>query len=240
MNLNFFRPRFDPATNYSYRWCEDVISKALEKGIKHVEYGEDEATRVNLENSISDSNAFAFYDHGSEKHLFSQNWEIAVDENNYDIFSGKPIYLLACLFGAEGAQKTVDAGAPVIWAYNRPFGFFGHMEDYFKEQANVGLNNLLEGSDFAGARRAFLKRCEEIVKELDQQGLSMIADQILYNMDSLVVIGDNTVKLSEEGEEDEKDLITVLKNFLKEMKNHFEKMGKSIDTLLEEIEGISP
>jgi hypothetical protein len=237
VNLIIFRPKFDPATNYSYRWCDDIVTKAQDAGLTFVDIGENNATRENLEKAIQDCSGFAFYDHGSEKNLFSQNWEIAVDENNYGIFSGIPIYLLACSFGADGAQKTVDAGAPVIWAYRRPFGFFSHMEQYFKDQANIGLIHLLEGSDFSSARRAFVEHCEKLVKELDEQGQSQIADQILYNMESLVVPGNGTVTIFKD-EKGETSVINVITSFLEEMKTLFEEMGAKTETLIRDLEKI--
>lgn len=237
MSLHFFRPKFDPATNISYRWCEEVIEKAHKNGLIYVDIGEDKATRENLEKSVKDCIGMAFYDHGSEKYLFSQNWEIVVDENNYGIFSRIPVYLLACSFGSEGAQKTVDAGAPVIWAYRRPFGFFPHMEEYFKKQANIGILNLIEGEDFSDARRKFMEHCEKMVKELDQQGQSQIADQILYNMESLVVLGNGTVRIFDKHEK-KPDIIKVMESFLEEMKNLLENTGNKIESLLGEIKKI--
>lgn len=216
MGLNFFRPKWDPATNYSYRWCGDVIAKARDLGYQFKELAAAEATRENMEESMPGCNCFIFYDHGAEKYLYAQDGDVAVDENNYNLFSGVPIYLLACLFGAEGAQKTVDAGAPVIWAYNRSFGFFPHMESYFKEQANIGVLRLLEGFDFAQARRAFLERCQEMKDELDRRGQSMIADQILYNMESLVLPGDATVRLRKIPPS---NVVTVMISFLEDLKS---------------------
>jgi len=160
----------------------------------------DLATRTNVEESLKETleNALLiYYDHGMETCLSAQ-WgqDCVFDLSNASLTKSKMVYTLACLSGKSLLPRMVVEGALTAWGYDRVFGFcIGTYEKYFETQANCGLENLLDGKAFDEAKKAFFERSYEMVDELDKKGASPVADQVIWNLESLKVLGDLDTKI---------------------------------------------
>jgi len=187
-------PRFDQPTQYSSKWAHDVLDK-----YELIDLSGDRATRQEAEKAIKehDPKCIIFYDHGSETVLWAQGGQEGVfDMENAHLTKTRSVYTLACLSGKELLPKMVEEGALATFGYDRIYGFYiGAYEKYFEEQANCGLEALLEGRTYGEARERFQDRCQQMVEELDRLGVPHVADQLVWNMESLKVLGDLTTKI---------------------------------------------
>lgn len=195
LSLLFFRPNFDEITRYSSEWCKALLDFALRKGYNIIDLARESATKIELEKRIHNSVCLIFYDHGDLDKLYAQNGSAAVDKNNLDLFKGRSIYTLACLSAKDLGPEAIRKGVLVYWGFNKTYGFFPHQEKIFKEQANIGFIELLNCHSFGKAREIFIKRTLEMVEELDRRGESIIADQLLWNLNAHEVIGDKNKTL---------------------------------------------
>ena len=187
-------PLFDTPTQYSSKWAHNVLDQ-----YEIVDLSDNKATRQEVEKAIQENNPefVVFSNHGSEDTLFAQGGQEGVfDLKNVYLMEGRSIYTLACLAGKELLPKMVTEGALAAWGYYRVYGFYlGEYEPYFEEQAFVGLKELLEDRTFDEAQKAFIKKSYEMIDELDKKGASHVADQIIWNLESLKVLGNLDTKI---------------------------------------------
>jgi len=194
MTLLGIAPRWDAPTEYSSKWHHNVLDS-----YEIVDLSDAEATRQRTEYAIRDYNPefIVFSDHGSETVLWAQfGYEGVFDLNNAYLMKGRSIYTLACLAAAELLPKMVLEGALATWGYYRPYGFYtGIYEPYFEDQGFIGLRKLLEAKTFNESKQAFFERCYQMVDELDRKGAPHVADQVIWNMESLRVLGNLDTKI---------------------------------------------
>ena len=187
-------PRFDGPTQHSSQWFHDVLGE-----YEIIELNKERANPQETEKAIQeqDPESIVFYDHGSEDVLWAQGGrEHIFDLENAQLMKGRSLYTLACRSAKELLPKMVQEGALATWGYDRDFGFYtGDYEKYFEEQANRGLKALLKAKTFGGAKQVFLEKCEEMIEELEERGDIFVADQLIWNMEGLRVLGDQDTKI---------------------------------------------
>jgi len=194
MALLGIAPLWDTPTYYSSKWHHNVLDNYDIVDLSGVN-----ATRQEVEDKIQEHNPefVVFSDHGSEDVLWAQGgMEGVFDLNNAHLMRGRSIYTLACLSAEVLLPKMVIEGALAAWGYYRVYSFYlGIYEGYFEEQGFLGLKKLLENKTFGEAKEAFIERSYEIVDELDRQGASHVADQVIWNLESLRVLGSLDTKI---------------------------------------------
>ncbi|MHA1263176.1 MAG: hypothetical protein ACTSSA_14015, partial [Candidatus Freyarchaeota archaeon] len=129
-------PRFDQATQYSYKWC---VQLAQELGGEQKLLLEKDATRENFEKEIGKHNLFVFYDHGNKDCLVAQDGkENMLDLENVHLVAKKEVYTMACWSARKLGVEAWKRGT-VFWGYTEIFGFTTDEEELFCEAANYGL-----------------------------------------------------------------------------------------------------
>ena len=130
-------PRFDKATEYSFKWVKRLLK---ELNMPYDALFEKDATRENAEKLIPKHELIVFYDHGDKNGLLAQGGATyVIDKKNDKILKGKVVYTMACLWGSDGGIDAWKKGAKVVWAYTDVFGFTNYDEELFCECANYGL-----------------------------------------------------------------------------------------------------
>jgi hypothetical protein len=141
-------PRFDEASQYSYKWFMNLFEKTNED----VEFDllvVDFATREEVEKklSIKKYDIILFYDHGDENGLVAQGGQSYVlDKNNLELTKSSCsfIYTLACLAG-KGYGTTAWQKGIVFIGYTDVFGFTTEEEELFEEAAGAGFKLWAKG-----------------------------------------------------------------------------------------------
>jgi len=133
-------PKWDVATEYSYRWNRRLME---ELGEPALELLEGDATRERVEEVLRerrDVDVLIFFGHGTEDGLVEQGGAgYVIDGKNVHLLRGREVYTLACLWGKKGGVEAYRKGAKAIWAYTDTFVFVTTDEEVFGRLANMGL-----------------------------------------------------------------------------------------------------
>lgn len=130
-------PRFDEATEYSFKWIKRLLD---DLGCEYEALFEEDATREKFEEAVSRHDVVVFYDHGDRKGLYAQGGlTYVIDKKNDHLLKGKVVYTMACLWCSDGGIDAWKKGAKVVWGYVREFAFTVEEEELFMECANYGL-----------------------------------------------------------------------------------------------------
>ena len=180
-------PRFDEATEYSYKWAKKLVE---EIGKPYEPLFEDSATRENFEEKVGKHDIVVFYDHGDEEGLLAQGGlTYVIDKKNDHMLKGKIVYTMACLWGSDGGIDAWKKGAKVVWAYRDVFAFTNSEEELFMECANYGL--ILydrEGKSWEEIYEEAVKKFDEAIERVED-GWSKI--WLRHNRDALVCYTEN-------------------------------------------------
>jgi len=180
-------PRFDEATEYSYKWCKHLVAE-LEQ--PYVGLFEDSATRENFERNVENHYVIVFYDHGDEKGLLAQGGHTyVIDKKNDYMLKGKIVYTMACLWGSDGGIDAWKKGAKVVWAYKDVFAFTNTEEELFMECANYGLILYYrEGKSWEEIYEEAVKKFDEAIEKA-KDGWTKI--WLRHDRDALVCYTEN-------------------------------------------------
>jgi hypothetical protein len=131
-------PRFDEATEYSYKWFSELKAEVEMQTLEA-----SDATRRNVEELLRTGkfDAVIFYDHGDENGLVQQGGQgYCLDRSNLDILSGstRVLYTMACLAG-KGYGITAWQRGMVFTGYDDVFGFVVEEEHLFSVAAGSGF-----------------------------------------------------------------------------------------------------
>ncbi len=191
METYFLHPRFDKVTEYSSSWCIELHDShpfakvSLEK----------ESVRAEVESVIPQMLIICFYDHGSEDVLWGNDGKPLIDLKNISKFKGVPIYTLACFSSSVLGRKAIEAGIPVYFGYSKPFGFYPYRQEYFKIQASEFWKALERNATWKEAHETFKEKCLDLADELDANDESVVADQILWNLNCAELLGAVNLKV---------------------------------------------
>jgi len=133
-------PCFDKATEYSYKWYEELMKKVKPK-IKLKELKKEEATRKNFNQIVSTEafDAIVFYDHGEKDGLVAQGGkEYILDTKNLSKVAAKVIYTMACLSAKKLGVDAYKKGIVYV-GYIEVFAFTTYDEHLFCQAANSGF-----------------------------------------------------------------------------------------------------
>lgn len=135
---------------------------------------------------------FIFYDHGSEQGLVAQGGQdYIIDKTNDELLTGRIVYTLACLWGADGGWQAKRNGAKAVHCYVEVVGFMTSALRDFQEAFNYGFKLVHErmqlGLDpnFEGILALEKKNMTELSDKLMKEGNFMAAAWMNRNRDSL-------------------------------------------------------
>jgi len=158
-------PRFDEATEYSYKWYRRLKNKIKDK-VELRDLTEAKATRQNFEAEIKAFNpdCLVFYDHGTENCLVQQGGQGCIlDTKNVKLVSHKVVYTMACLSAKKLGVEAWKRGAVYV-GYIEVFAFTTYDEKLFCEAANYGFVLYVNGEkDWAKIKKAMLSKFDELI-----------------------------------------------------------------------------
>lgn len=183
--LLLIRPtvRRDTFSRLSYRWAENVKTRALAEGWQVEDLGGERATRGNIEEALSLSRPVIqrprlvmHYDHGSEFTLYGHaprrgreaidDFVAVIDEMNVEMTAGKFVSAAACLSAAGLGPLAIRAHANGYIGYStRLAGSLTRPED-FGEAVNAPNYALLAGRSPAEAFRLGWQAWDELASRL--------------------------------------------------------------------------
>jgi len=180
------RPRFDDATDYSYRWAGELVD-ALSRKFTVVDIGNRRVTRAEVEATIKsrDPVIIVFYNHGTEDAWWGSPSEKIIDTNNVDLLSGRIVYTMACLTGEKLGTVAWRKKCKVYVGYTEPFGFTVYDEEKFKIAANSGMIAYIDGEeDWANIKRIMIDTFNRMIEEADDVWTKML---LRSDRDALIV-----------------------------------------------------
>jgi len=133
-------PRFDQATQYSFKWNANLMKELT---LERIDLKEENWDREPFETSMNenpDIEMLVYYGHGAKDGLWNQGATgYVVDSDNVVLLKGREVYTLCCLAGAELGKEAYRKGVKAFWSYSRPFSFVIEDEEIFGRLANLGL-----------------------------------------------------------------------------------------------------
>ena len=139
MRTLLFAPSFDRATKISHTYYDYAINEMKTRPNKC--FDNENATRNNFEKNIKYTDLFAFWDHGGELSLVSQNKNSIVDKDNASLLKGKEIWTVACLSAKEIGPYTIKKGAKLWQGYDAAVSITDQapFADIFADAYNKGF-----------------------------------------------------------------------------------------------------
>lgn len=131
------RPRFDQATEHSYRWAEQLKEWL---GGDCIDLGDNDAVRLKVEQALvtNPGASLAFYDHGNEISLIGQDRQPVISLPNAHLLAKREVYTLACLSAKDLGIEVWRKGGK-FWGYDKEFTFTTDALEEFGEAANCGF-----------------------------------------------------------------------------------------------------
>jgi hypothetical protein len=182
------RPCFDEASSISFEWCSEVIGWLREKNISLIDLAKDDAVRSKVEEAIQRENPqlIVFYNHGDTQGLLEQDGEnYVIDKKNDYMLSGKELYTLACLYGADAGIDAWKKGAIAVWCYIKEFGFTTEALTEFKNFANSGIKFKLEGKTWEESLQQTKNLAKQLCQKLINEGKYISAIILQQDSDAL-------------------------------------------------------
>jgi len=139
MRTLLFAPSFDRATKISHTYYDYAINEMKSKPNKC--FDTESATRNNFEKNIKYADLFAYWDHGGESSLVSQNRDRIVDKNNASLLKGKEIWTVACLSAKELGPYAIMKGVKLWQGYDATVSITDQapFADIFADAYNKGF-----------------------------------------------------------------------------------------------------
>lgn len=153
------RPKFDTATEYSYKWAEQIADETKEK-FTLIDIGGRRVGRGEVEDAIrsKDPILIVFYDHGVENGWMGSESEAVIDVNNVGLLSGRIAYSMSCLSAKGLGVQAYRSNCKVFVGYNEEFVFTTQDEKIFGDCANYGLLLWLDGeSNWATIKQKWIE-----------------------------------------------------------------------------------
>jgi hypothetical protein len=180
-------PRFDDATEYSFRWNRRLMAEV--PGEK-VELLEGDAVRAKVEEKLRSlkPGLVVFYDHGDVDRLVGNDGAPCIDLDNASLLDGAEVYTMACLSARELGVEAWRRGCGAYWGYVEEFGFTVDDMEMFEELAGLGLlARLLKGMSWAEAKKEVQAKADYMIDKALSKGNFAAAMLIRENTDALRV-----------------------------------------------------
>lgn len=183
-------PKFDAATEYSFRWYKGTVDKTKGKYVLK-ELLENEAVRTLLDQMVEEfkPDILLFYDHGDEDILVQQGGGSLVDKSNVGMVKNRVVYTMACL-SAKGLGVEAWKMGCVYVGYTELFYFTAGDESLFSEAAGHGFTLHVNGeSDWAKIRWEMIKKFDEMINKTSDPWSKM---WLVHDRDCLAVYNGET------------------------------------------------
>jgi hypothetical protein len=114
-----FTPVFDDVTTVGNNAIHSYVIPYIKSPWVTTLLEKDTATRKNLEDALAKVNPSIVWldSHGSETCCYASEAECAADLDNAHLFTGRIVYILACLCGRKLAPAMVEKGARAVLAF---------------------------------------------------------------------------------------------------------------------------
>jgi hypothetical protein len=205
------RPDHDVVTHYLSVWYEDVLIEIRKKGLKVIDLGQKNVSKLNFEKYMKkQSPRLVFLNgHGSESLVTGYNNEPIVSDSNVDLLKNTITYALACKSAKKLGVLAVKKGCSSFLGYKDNFCIitrkhknFNPEEDdfanYFKEPAITIPLSLIKGNNsFEALNRAknkFKDKIREISLSDAKEEYKDIRRWLFWNMYNLELVGEENAK----------------------------------------------
>lgn len=159
-------PKFDDATEYSFKWYIETRDKTKDKYTLK-ELLKNDAVRSKFEQLIKtyDLDILLFYDHGDENGLIQQNGGYLLDKNNVQLIKNKIIYTMACLSAKKLGVEAWKIGCVYV-GYTDLFYFTTQDESLFNEAASHGFILYIDGeTNWSEIKKKMIEKFNEAIEQ---------------------------------------------------------------------------
>jgi len=179
-------PKFDEATEYSYRWAErlrEQIGNRMEIILLLIS----DAVRDKVEKALKDNPdaMLIHYNHGEEDALIGQDTRPVVDLGNVNLLRARESYNMNCLSARTLGKAAYQNGCLAYWGYTEVVSFTSDAEENFCEAFNCGLLLRLEGKSWKECLELTKAKMTEIIDDLVKRGNTLAAMSLREDRDSL-------------------------------------------------------
>jgi hypothetical protein len=183
------RPNFDTATEYSYKWCQELVNHLTENKITHLDLKDSLAVRSEVEKALKThpDAMLVHYDHGDTTELIGDNGEAVVDLANMELLAGRECFNMNCLSAKVlGARAHAEHGCLAYWGYVESVIFTTDALAEFKQALNYGFFTRLEHNSWEECVSKTKKVMQQLANQLAEQGKIIAAVAMTNNMNALV------------------------------------------------------
>jgi hypothetical protein len=175
------RPSYDPATEITSRWAEEIVEYARQKGIRVIDlYGSTASPERFLEAlKQAKPKIVVHYGHGREDALLGQHGRPLLTLDNLGSVKGVIFCIVGCHSGKKLAQAILDAGGTAVSAFSDRFLFNPFNDDSYRESVNSGARALIDGKTFGEARQVQQQTFMKWIRLACQQDLDFTERSIV-------------------------------------------------------------
>lgn len=197
-------PRFDRASEYSYRWSTFLPPVLRANKWSVVSIGNRNVSRGEVERAIRENNPqlVIFYDHGKPAKLMGSRAEAVFDIGNADLLKDRDVYTVACLSAIELGKECVRKGCRMFWGESKPIMLTTTWNWTFRRHLNDGIlmKIMFPSLTWDDCFDHEYKLGDDLVKFLLGKGRPLEASSVINNNSGLTAIvrGERKIKAKEE------------------------------------------
>ena len=191
-----------PATKITNDWCQDVVDSFICGGLQVYDLS-GTFDREQVEYTLADPNVdmFVHYGHGINECLLGHNNECILDDFNVELLKDKVVVSINCDSAGDFGVECIEAGALAYIGYDEKvfIKYNKARQPYvgFKEANNAWSTLMCEGEliTIGQAFNAMSKQYNEWKNTYATNGYNEIAECLDRSLQSLIILGDETVYL---------------------------------------------
>lgn len=182
----FAAPKFDEATEYSYKWNERLREKVGNR-MEIIPLLLADAIRENVEGALKDhpDALLIHYNHGSEDAIYGQDERPVVDLTNVSLLKNREVYNMNCLSAKTLGKAAYQNGCLAYWGYVEVVSFTTDAEQDFCEAFNYGFLLRIEGKAWKECLESTKAKMTEIIDDLVKRGNGIAAMLLREDRDAL-------------------------------------------------------
>lgn len=192
------RPNYNRSTRYFYYWGKESIAVAKEKGIKIIDLKVERATSKEFEKAMKLNPCMIIFNGcGNVNKILGFNNEILIDSDSNCLFSNKTARILGIRSDEGNRVAYIGHSKPFVFIhsssiYNPSDDEVAHFFlDPLRDIAIDILNGLTSGDAFLKAKELL----KENIKKCSDSEYSFLVPFLFWNMNNLVLIGDEDLRL---------------------------------------------
>lgn len=208
VDVLFFRPAFETATNYLHAWFGLGIEEAERLGYRVIDLPRDAATLENLLDALQNYtlSSLILGGHGNPDTFTGQNYkEILKACRNDDVCSGNIALLLSCFTGQELGPSMIEKKTVAYVGWQTDFRFmidtsYPILEDPlaepFKEITFESIARLLRGQTIRDVWNGTIAKCNEWINRISTRPASewsQVIDFIEHDKMGMICLGEKEV-----------------------------------------------